>query len=51
MKAFIRKHSNDMLLGFFVMATTARGRGQIYPLAGLTAAQTKRGEHMRVENR
>jgi hypothetical protein len=31
MKAFLRKHLNDILLAFFVMASAARGIGQIYP--------------------
>ena len=40
MKSFIRTHWNDILLAFFVMASAARGIGQIDPLAGQTAVQT-----------
>lgn len=40
MTTFIRTHLNDILLAFFVMASAARGIGQIYPLAVQTATQT-----------
>lgn len=46
MKAFIRAHLNDILLAFFVMASAARGIGQIYPLAGPTAVPTARVEQI-----
>ena len=46
MRAFIRAHLNNILVAFFVMASAARGVGQLYPLAGQTPAQTTRVEHM-----
>lgn len=46
LQRFLRIRLEDILVAFFVMASAARGIGQIYPLAGQTPAQTARVEHM-----
>src|SRR5581483_7478184 len=46
LQRFLRIRLEDILVAFFVMASAARGIGQIYPLAGQTPAQTGRVEHM-----
>ena len=46
MRALLRRLLKDTLLLLFVMASVARGIGQIYPLPGQTATQTARVEHM-----
>jgi hypothetical protein len=46
LRRFLQVRLQDILLAFFVMASAARGIGQIYPLPGQTPAQTVRVEHM-----